>query len=310
MASVLGVLAALVLATANLAGWADSVAGEDRTWEGATVLADETGGLSGLVEDRLTDAVTATLDVDGLVDDLLPGPLGSLGQPAEGLFDGMVDGVVDDAVAGVLDQPMVRDLIAGYEENLDRELVDLVRTESDWVRLEDDEVVLDLAPVLEGASRRLDTWGLGALGDELTARELEVSLGNMPSLSRADDALDELDRLARILPVVGAVLVLGATALAPDRARLLVLFGAVLAATSVVLLIAELAGSGPLASATAPIEDLTGGSLTEMATGALVARSVGAAVLGVGMAGAAAAWRHHRSSAASNRAVVTETTSH
>lgn len=308
VAGVLGILAALMLATANLAGWADSTVREDRTWEGAAVLADETGGLSGLVEERLTEAVTATLDVDGLVGDLLPGPLGALGQPAEGLFDGVVDGVVDDAVAGVLDQPMVQDLIAGYEEDLDQELVDLVRSESDWVHLDEDEVVLDLAPVLEGASRRLEDWGLGALGDDLTAREVEISLGTMPSVTGAAAALDELAQLARLLPLLGLLVVSAAVVVAPDRARVLVLFGTVLAVASVVLLFAELAGSGPLTGTTAPIEDLAGRSLTDVASGPLVGRSLGLAVLGAGVAGTAMAWRHHRQSATSDMSVIAGTT--
>ncbi len=297
IASVIGILAGLVLATANLAGWADSAAGADSTWEEATVLDGETGGLSGLIEDQLTDALSSTLDIEGLVDDALPGPLGSLGQPAEGLFGGMLDEVVDGAVGGVLDQPLVRDLIAGYEDDLDAELVDLVRSESDWVHLDDDNVILDLAPALEAAARRLDGWGLGVLGDELTDRDLEVSLGAMPSVTAAADSMDELERLARILPLVGLALAVGALALASDRSRLLTILGVVLAAASLVLVAAELAGAGPMSGPTAPIEELTGSSLQDVATGPLVVRSLGLAALGIGLA--IAGWFHtHRRPAA------------
>lgn len=293
----LAAVAAVTLATGNLAVWADQTARDPLTFAEASVLDLGPGGLEALIHQRLTTAVVEAVDLERVIEENLPGPLATLGAPAEDLGRQ----VVDDAVTAVLAEPGISSLIDHIEGAADEELVALLLDDSDWLRLDGTMVVLDLDPLIADVADRIDDLIPDMLSDlapvisadtlipdSLEDGGVELELIEIPALTEAVTSLDTLDRLASTLPIIGAVAAVTAVVVARRRARALVALGAGVVVVATVLTLGQLAGLSPvLGSVTAPLEDIAGTTFADAAGGALITQSLvvigaGAVLLGLG----------------------------
>jgi hypothetical protein len=289
---VLVVLGATLLALGNAAVWVDETAQDRATYENASLLDLEEGGLSGIINERLTSTLMGWADIPDRVDAALPGPLSLIGGPAEDL----TRRVVDEAIAGTLALPEIEALIERIETTADDELMNLLFAESEWLRLDGDTVVLDLDPLVLEAAYRIDEvipdWASDAvpalsaetiLPDQIDGGGLEVALGEVPVVLEARDALDGLGDLASRYALVGAALVGAGLVLARRRGRTLVGFGLALAVAAAVVgtgLTVEAVFGGEIGV----LEDIAGATFVSTDGDALMARSVPLVACGLALA--------------------------
>lgn len=294
----LAVIAVLLLAVGNVAVWASEAARDPETYADAQVLDLGPGGLEGMIQQRLTDAVVDAVDIDGIIQDNLPGPLAAFGTPAEDLGRQ----VIDETITSVLSQPGVTSLIDRIESASDEELVALLLDESTYLRLDGDMVVLDLDPLIEEVAVQIDDFipdGLAEMvpvlssdtiiPDDLQNGGIELELIELPALADAVESLDTLDQLAEVLPIAGGIAALAAFAVARRRSRLAIILG--LGSTAAVVLVAAGAMTGAgnvLGNVTEPLEAIAGQSLGDAQGGVLMSQT--AAVAFAGLVVAAAGW--------------------
>jgi hypothetical protein len=298
LAGILAVVGAAGLVVGVFAAWAHDVAEDPETYEQASVLRLNDGGLEAMVGDRITEALMSWADLDARIGSALPGPLGSLGGPAESL----TGRVLDETIAAVLAQPAIRSTIDQMEDRVDRELVDLLLDDSTLLRVEDDLVVLDLDPLIADVIGRIDdaipSMFLRLAPDlsvevllpgAMTDGGVELVIGEVPALADAAAGTDRLDDLAARLPWVGVALVLGALALSPRRLEAVQVAGGAALVTSLLVLMGAFGSSGwPLTGAIAPIEAVAGTAFTDLDGATLTIRLL---LLGaVGAVAAAAPW--------------------
>jgi hypothetical protein len=285
---------ALLLSAANVEAWADSVAHDPDTYAEASVLDLEDGGLAALVETRLTEVILGWADIETLVGDTLPGPLGALGGPAEDL----ARTTLEEAIGAVLTQEPVAGQIADIEAAADQELVLLLFTESEWFHLDGTTVVLDLDPLVQSVIDRIDEAipellsdlipGFTAatlVPDEIDGGDLEVSVGEVPALTAAMQEIDDLGG-ARSLAIAGAAFLVLGVAIARRRLRAVAVAGAVVAGVAVLSLAVIWANGGPIVPSTDAIEAVAGSALVDLDGAALASRTLAmaAAAAAIGLA--------------------------
>jgi hypothetical protein len=290
-------IAAVLLALGNVASWSSEVARDPVTYADAEVL-DLQDGLDGLVRARMTAALLEWIDLEQLVDDALPGPLGLIGGPTEDL----ARAALDDSVEAVLGQEPFASTLERLESSADRELVNLLLADSDWFRLDGTTLLLDLDPLVAQAAQRFDELvpdllaeavpGLTAaalLPDDIEDGGVELAVGELPVLHEGRSELADLDRAARPLVIAAAAFAILGLSISAARRRGLVIAGLALAGAALAVGLATWSSGAPPAPSTDALREIAGQSFTDADGGALLARSAALFVGGLLLAGTAAA---------------------
>ncbi len=281
--AVLVVVASLTGAASGVAWWARQTALDTDTY---TELADEALGAAAVqdvIARQLVGATLEVVDVEELAATALPGDsLDFLGGRAEGLARGWLE----DLVADLLSQPGVRQALGFVNRAAHEQIVPLLRDENEYLRVSGDALILDLTPVTEELSGRLESIGLEAAVDRFAPDDLEYEVYELAELGQAKRAVDSLDMLVIILPIVAVAAGIGAVALARRRARTIAYLGVGLAVAALATLLVEaVAQWSVLSSVTDPVAQLAGDSLWDLAAGGLVQMMLLLAAVGVVLAG-------------------------
>lgn len=177
------------------------------------------------VSNRVTDAVMAHLDVDALLADVAPADrplvdkaLGRLGDPLTAGITGFVHGTVERFVTS--------DAFAQVWTNLNRSahasVVKALTGEGGGaVKLTDDAVTLDLAPVIDQVKQRLVDRGLTVAG-KIPEIHTDFTVLTSDSVGKAKKGFRALEVLGFWLPVFTLVVAAGGVLLAVRRRRALV----------------------------------------------------------------------------------------
>lgn len=253
VASVLGVLAVLLLVVGTVAVWARATAtSSDRVAELAADAYDQPDVQAALSE-YLTDLLFSAVDVDAALNAVLPDQL----QRVEPMLAAGARSAVDRGVSALLAQPAVQDLFEQLVERAHGAAMRLLQGDGlvDGISVTDGEVTLNLLPLIGRAEGILQSLGLfqDLQLPELTAggdptqqiAELEEALGrDLPddfgqlvvyqsdSIARAQVSLEQAQRAvvfakrATWLVIALTVVLLGAAVLvAADRWRAAFMLG-------------------------------------------------------------------------------------
>jgi hypothetical protein len=285
----------LLVASGGVVAWADATAHDPDTYADATVLELEEGGLTGLIEERVSTALMEWADLEGRIGEMLPAPLGLIGGPTEDL----AEAALSESIATVLAEEPIAGQIADLEDAVDEELVTLLFAESDWFHLDGTTVVLDLDPLVQAVADRIDDSIPTLLTDlfpDLTVRSLipdeidggglELAVGEVPALTAALVELDDLTGAPQ-LALAGAVLLLLGVVVSRRRLDALAYAGVAVSIAALGALAVTWLAGGPLWPETGAIEAVAGQSLVDANGRALVVDM--AVLVGLGALGAGAA---------------------
>ncbi|MCP3758404.1 DUF998 domain-containing protein [Streptomyces sp. TBY4] len=225
LSALLIVLGCVLAPLGVVASWAaDEVGDTDRYVATVAPLASDPA-VQDAVANRVTDALMTRIDLPALLSDaapedrpLLEKGLGKLGGSLEGAVRSFVHDKAQ-AVAG-------SDAFATIWTEANRKIhasVDKALTGSGGgaVRLEDDTVTLDLAPVVDLVKQRLVDEGMQAAG-RIPEIHTDFTLVRSDEIGKVKTYVRLLQLTGNWLPVLAALLVAGGVLLAPRRRRALV----------------------------------------------------------------------------------------
>lgn len=261
-AGALGVLAVAGAVVSMFGWWARSTAFDSDRFADAVEAALERPEVTRSLSIRVADEVLAAIDVDDVVDRVVPGPL----APLRPIVIAGVRELAVDATDRVLSADRTRAVLVGTSRRAHLATVRMVRGEAlpPGVRVEGDEVSLNLLPVLGSALERLADAGLlpgvaipelrfdGDPAEQLRAleaafgRELRPDLGQVvvyrgdsvseagALVARVRDLIVAADRALAALVALTVASAVGSVALANDRRRAVVFVALGLGAAFVV----------------------------------------------------------------------------
>jgi hypothetical protein len=236
---VLLVLAAVVIAAAAVTVFARSqVLDTDRFVDTMEPLYSD-AEVRAAVAARVSNAIDQALDVEALVAEAIdavqtrgaPEVLDRLAVP---LASG-VDSFIDEQVHTVVHSEQFTELWREATRGAHVALVGLLTGERDGaLRLQGQDLVLDLGPVLAQVKERLVDSGFG-LAERIPAMSVTFTVAESEALPKLRTAASLLDAAAWVLPIAGLALLAAGIALAPGRRRGL-LIGALCVAAAMLLL--------------------------------------------------------------------------
>ncbi|MGW9447356.1 hypothetical protein [Streptomyces sp. NPDC055632] len=225
LAVVLIVLGCVLAPLGIVAAWAADVVGDtDRYVETVAPLASDPA-VQDAVADRATDALMTRIDLSTLLSDAAPEErprlekaLGGLGDSLEGAVRGFVHEKAREVTGS--------DAFATVWTEANRKVhasVDKALTGSGGgaVRLEDDTVTLDLAPVVEQVKQRLVDEGMG-FAARIPEIHTDFTLVRSDDVGKVKNGVRLLQIAGDRLPVLAVLLVAGGVLLARRRRRALV----------------------------------------------------------------------------------------
>lgn len=199
---------------------------QDRYLAAVTPLADDPV-VRDAVAARITDAISKKL-----------GP-GDRELPAS------VRRVVDTGVRKFVDSNAFRPAWITVNRQAHPQVIAMLRDEPDALRIEDDEVLLDLGVVVEDIKSRLAAEGV-PLAEQLPKVEASIHLFSRPAVRRAIPAFGTLEKLSIALPVAVIALLAIGIASSARRGRTLFIAGTGLATAMLLLLLYREIGHGQL----------------------------------------------------------------
>ncbi|WP_338698519.1 hypothetical protein V2W30_20495 [Streptomyces sp. Q6] len=231
LAVVLIVLAAVLTPLSAVAVWADSMIGDtDRYVATMEPLASDPD-VQDAVANRVTTAVMRQIDVDDLLSDVAPDERPLL-EKAIGPASGAITSGLTSLVRTTAEKFVSSPAFATVWKQLNRTAhaaVDKALTGNGdgAVQVEDGEVTLDLAPVVEKVKQALVDNGLTVAAKIPEVHTTITLMQSTGTLAKAKKGFRLLQLLSWVLPLIVALLVVGGVLLAGRRRRALV--GAALA---------------------------------------------------------------------------------
>lgn len=274
---VLVVVSAVSVSAAAVVGWARATALDTDTYVETSTAIFGDRDVQAAITEYLVEAVLDVVDVEELAASALPDGLSFLSGPAEQVARRALEEVVET----VLSRPEVADVVEWFNREAHERVVAILRDDHPYLRVEGDELVLDLDAALEEVAETVQGWGIPLFTDGVPDGAGELALVSAPVLADAKDAVDILDVLQWVLPLVALLAALGAVALSSRRLYAVGLVGCATAAAALVTLGLEAAVQwSVISSITDPIEQLAGETLWEIASNSLILRLVGLALAG------------------------------
>lgn len=274
LSTLLTVLVALLAPVGAVCAWASlEIGSSDRYVAAVAPLADDPG-VRAAIADRVTDEVMKEVDT--------------------GPFQDQVAHFLDSAVLAFTDTAAFRTVWTSANraahDALDRALNDRAAT----------AVTLDLTPVVAAVKQRLVTDGL-PFADRIPVQEVQVTVLESDRLDTARTAYRWVRVLGVALPASALLLAVAAVALAVRRRVAVLRVGAALAVGAALLLAALPIGRAVTADRLAPdLDKAATEAVYDALTGLL--RTVGWAMLAVGVLIAVVAWGRGRLRGRSSRA--------
>ncbi|MEW1688731.1 hypothetical protein ACIQOF_09770 [Streptomyces sp. NPDC091265] len=218
-------VAALLTPLSIMSSWASDVAGDtDRYVAMMKPLASDPD-VQAAVTNRVTGAVMEHLDVDALLADVAPADRPVVDKALEKLGGPLTAGVTS-LVHGTVEKFVTSDAFARVWTGLNRSahasVVKALTGEGGGaVKLTDDTVTLDLAPVIDRVKQRLVDRGLTVAG-KIPEIHTDFTVLTSDSVGKATKGFRALQIIGVWLPVVTVVLAAGGVLLAVRRRRALV----------------------------------------------------------------------------------------
>ncbi len=272
------ILASAVSASAAaVVGWAHDTALDTDTYvaTSTTIFGDQ--DVQTAITDYVVEEVLDVVGVEELAASALPDGLDFLSGPAEVLARQALEEVVES----VLSRPEVAEIVEWVNREVHERVVAILRDEYPYARIEGDDLVLDLDPVLEQVAERLQGWGVPVFTEGVPDGSAELELVSAPALAEAERAVDALDVLRWLLPLLAVVTAAAAVALSTRRVHAVGLVGVATVVASILTLGLEAVLQWSVVSSiTDPIEALAGESLWEIASTGLITRLLVLALVG------------------------------
>ncbi|MFJ2091297.1 hypothetical protein ACIOEW_18800 [Streptomyces sp. NPDC087901] len=237
--AVLLILVAAVLTPLSIvSSWASDVAGDtDRYVAMMDPLASDPD-VQAAVTDRVTAAVMTHLDIDALLADVAPADRPVVDKALEKLGGPLTTGVTN-FVHGTVEKFVTSDAFERLWSDLNRQAhVSVVKALTGEgggaVKLTDDTVTLDLAPVIDRVKQRLVDRGL-TVAEKIPEIHTNFTVLTSDSVGKAKQAFRALELLGFWLPVFTLVVAAGGVLLAVRRRRALVTAALAVAAGAALL---------------------------------------------------------------------------
>ncbi|MEU8764584.1 hypothetical protein [Streptomyces sp. NPDC048659] len=224
--SALLIVVGCVLAPLSLlAAWTADLLGDTGRYVATVAPLASDADVQAAVATRVTNAVMEHLDLKDLLEGVAPEQrplleksLGKLGNSLEGAVGSFVHEKAQDVVASDQFQTIWNDANRAVHTSLDRALTG---NDDGAVKINQDTVTLDLAPVVDQVKQRLVDSGLTVAG-KIPEVHTDFTLVQSDDIGKAKTGFALLQKMGFWLPVIAVVLVAGGVLLAARRRRSLV----------------------------------------------------------------------------------------
>ncbi|MFE0699311.1 hypothetical protein [Streptomyces sp. NPDC058872] len=224
-AALLIVIGCLLVPLGIVASWtADIVGDTDRYVQTVTPLASDPD-VQAAVADRVTTAVMEHVDLPALLQGVAPDQrplaekaLGALGDSLQSAVASFVHDRAQDVVASSAFKTIWVDANRAIHTSLDRALTG---SDDGAVKIETDEVTIDLAPLIERVKERLVDSGLTVAGS-IPEIHTDFTVVRSDDIGKVKTGFGLLQLLGVWLPVIAVLLVAGGVLLAVRRRRTLI----------------------------------------------------------------------------------------
>jgi len=240
------VLAALLTIPAGVAYWGQRTLNDTRRYVDTVGPLVESPEIQDVVATTVTDAIEKQVDVERLLDDVFAQlrPQAPRLELIAGPLAAAIDAAVEREVRSILASETFEEIWVRVNTRAQQLLHRLLEgREAGAVRLEGDDVVLDVSEIIDAVKARLVARGLTFVENvSIPQSDRQIVLMKAPRLEEIRTVYAFANPVARwLLPVV-AVLYLGAFVLAGRRARMTVAIGIAVALNALLLALALAVG--------------------------------------------------------------------
>lgn len=220
LVGVLVALAAILTTITAPAVWGRNlVLDNDRFVRTLAPLASDPG-----VQDAVIDAVNAQfadrIDIASLAKEALPPAAAPLAAPLQAAAESLVSTIITRFVRGDAFQALWEDITRVAHAQVVAVLTGRDSNDS-AVSIQNDEVVLSLAPVMDRVKQELVDAGLGFAAN-VPSSDATITVAQVSGVDAARGYVRLLNRLAHWLPVLAALCLVGALVAARDRRATLI----------------------------------------------------------------------------------------
>jgi hypothetical protein len=235
-------LPALVLVNAST--WALRTALDDAAFAATVGRVMDDRDVEDAIADRATTAIIDTLDeAQGRLATVAAVVLRLSGEPTRD----QISTALHARILAALDTPGVRAARDDAVEAVHAFVMGAATGENRLVKVEGSQVVLDLGPVVERVAATVDARLPAAGVSAVSADQARIVLADAPTLRTITSAIDVLETLRVVLPLLVLGVIIAILALAHRRARALGVVGVALMVAGAVSIVVAWLGSGIVA---------------------------------------------------------------
>ncbi len=222
IAWLLVVVAGLLVPLAMVAFWGQRSVTDTERWVATVAPLAEDQAIRDKVATATTDAILTQIDNNTTLDDFLNGLPPRAQEALKTPIEAAINSLVTQVVTKLVNSPKFQELWINANRTLQSQIIGaLSGDESGAVKLQGDEIVLDIGTVIEAAKQELVDRGVTALADRplppAADRQIVLMKGDQVKQAQLIYALTV--PLARLLLPLVAVLFLAAVAISTRRAR-------------------------------------------------------------------------------------------
>jgi mannose/fructose/N-acetylgalactosamine-specific phosphotransferase system component IID len=229
---VLLVVAGIMLVLSVVAVWTRNfLLNTDRYVETVAPLADDPA-IQEAAAARIADEVTKAIDVQSILDDLLPSGAGAV---LAGPIESALGTAVDTASARILDSDAFQKVWDEANRIAHVQVRRLLTGEGN-IEVVNGRVVLDLTPIIQNVMSELEDRGIGIVKNiPINQVAIQLNLFNADNLEKVNSATDLLQKLSYVLPILMIICVAAAVWLSRERRRTWVAVGVTFMISALIL---------------------------------------------------------------------------
>ncbi len=225
-AIVIALVAALVFAIAVPALWLNRVVFDTDTWVDTVTPLAEDPAIQTAVASAASDALIEQLDAETRLTELLPSELDAFAP----VLASSVENAIRSQAASIVASDKFAELWAEINRVGHEALITAITGREGAVEIESGVFTLDTGELIDMIKAALVDRGLGFVERIPTNRlDRQVVLYESDTLAAAGPVVDAIQASATIIPFLGIALLIAAFALAADRRRVALWFGAAVA---------------------------------------------------------------------------------